>query len=155
MLYSTVTGNRLLIGSRVEKADVERIPSVLHHRKEDRVGVRLGVVEVLAVTGKPADEHPMIFLIPFVDREEDEPLVQSPGVRETRHKRVVDHIPALAVILLLDIQHLEYCRAALADGEVAELRVDVRNLHTVGVAHGLDLVHDLLDHIFVVIIDCQ
>ena len=97
----------------------------------------------------------MIFLIPFVDREEDEPLVQSPGVRETRHEGIVDHVPALAVILLLDIQHLEYCRAALADGEVAELRVDVRNLHTVSVAHGLDLVHDLLDHIFVVIIDCQ
>ena len=97
----------------------------------------------------------MIFLIPFVDREEDEPLMKSPGVRKARHEGIVDHVPALAVILLLDIQDFEYGRAALADGEVAELRVDVRNLHAVSVAHGLDLVHDLLDHIFVVIIDCQ
>ncbi len=146
---------RLLIGSRVEEADVKRIPSVLHHREEDRVGVRLGVVEVLAVTGKPADEHPMIFLIPFVDREEDEPLVQSPGVGRLVMNELSIMYQHSRSFCCLTSRTLNKRRAALADGEVAELRVDVRNLHAVSVAHGLDLVHDLLDHIFVVIIDCQ
>ena len=155
MLDSAIAGNRFLVCSGVEKSYVERVPAVPYYRKEDCIGMSLGIVVVLAVACQTAEEHPVILIVPLVDREEDESLVQTPCVRKRGHERIVDHVPALTVILLLDIQDLENCRTGLAYSEIAELRLDVRNRNTMGFAHGLDLVHDFLDHVFVIIIPCQ
>ena len=155
MLDSTIAGNGLLVCSSVEKSDVERIPAAPYGREEDCIGVSLGIVIILAVAGETAQEHPMIFVIPLVQRQENEPLVESPGIRKAGHEGIVHHIPALPVILLLYVQNLEDCRSGLTDGEISELGIDVRNRNAMGFTHGLDLVNDFLNHILVVVIPCQ
>lgn len=92
---------------RYGKSDIERISAISDIRKEDGIGMSLRIVIILAVTGKTAEEHPVVFIIPLVYRQEYEPLVKSPSVRECSHKRVVNHIPALSVVLLFHVQHLE------------------------------------------------
>ena len=73
MLYSTITGNSLLVCSSVEETDIQSIPSVSYSRKEDRIRVSLRVIIILTVTSKAAEEDSVILIIPLVDSEEDVP----------------------------------------------------------------------------------
>ena len=86
MLYSTIAGNSLLVCSSVEKSNVERVSAAPYGREEDCIGVSLGIVIVLAVTGESDKENPVILVIPLVQRQEDEPLVKPPGIRKAGHE---------------------------------------------------------------------
>ena len=140
MLDSSITGNRLLICSGMEKSDIERVSAVPDIRKEDGIGMSLRIVIILAVAGKTAEEHPVVFIIPLVDRQENKPLVKAPCVRQRSHERVVNHIPALSVVLLFHVQYLENGGTGFADSEVSELSIDVRYRNAVRFAYGLDLI---------------
>ena len=139
----------------MEESYIERVSAISDIRKEDGIGVSLGIVIILAVASKTAEEHPVVFIIPLVDRQEDEPLVKTPSVRQSCHERVVNHIPALPVVLLFHVQHLENGGTGFADSEVSELSIDVRYRNAVRFAYGLDLIDNFLDHIFIIVIPCQ
>ena len=134
VLDAAVAGDGLLVGARMEETNIQRVAAVFHYRQEDRVGVRVRIVIVLAVTREPAEEHPLVLVVPFVYREKNEALFDTPCVRKRGHEGIVDHIPALAVVLLLYVQYLEYGGPGLADSETSELGENVRLGHSAGIA---------------------
>lgn len=100
----------------MEEADILRV-ALLELGQEDGVRVHLGVVEILRVARQTTQEDTLILLVPVVDREHDEALVDTPGVGQRGDERRVDHIPVLAVVLLLLVHNrVEGC-ATLADRE--------------------------------------
>ena len=156
VLDAAVAGDGLLVGSCVEESDVQGLRVVrVDLREEDGVGVLLGVVVVLAVAGEASEEDSLVRLVPLVDRQEDEFLLDAPDIGEGGHEGAVYHVPFLAVILLLDSEDGEYGGSALADGIGTELGEDVGFLDSPGVADALDLGHYLLDHVFVVVVHAE
>ena len=126
VLDAAVAGDGLLVGSGVEEADVQGLRVVRGDlREEDGVGVLLGVVVVLAVAGEASEEDSLVGLVPLVDGQEDELLLDAPDVGEGGHEGAVDHVPFLAVVLLLDSEDGEDGGSALADGVGTELGEDV------------------------------
>lgn len=154
VLNAAEAAQRLLVGARMEETDVLRLTG-RQFRQEDRIGVGLAAVIVLAVAREAAEEHPLVLLVPVVDSQQRVTLIDTPDVRQRRHERTVDHVPALAVVLLLLVDDREEGRTALAHREGTELGEEIGLLHPVGVAHVLDLCHDLLGHVFVVVVEGQ
>ncbi len=66
VLDAAEAADRLLIGSRMEEADILRIPR-FELGQEDRVDVRFRVVEIFAVAGQAAQQHTLVFFVPVVD----------------------------------------------------------------------------------------
>ena len=79
VLDAAEAAQRLLIGSRVEKSDVLRVAR-FELGQEDGVGVRLGVVEILAVAGQSSEQYALVLLVPVVDRQHDVALVDAPRI---------------------------------------------------------------------------
>ena len=79
VLYAAVAAETLLIGPSVEETNVERVV-FLQLGQEDGVGVRVGVVVVLAVAGEAAEEDALVLAVPMVDGQHDEALVDAPSV---------------------------------------------------------------------------
>ena len=79
MLDAAEAADRLLIGSRMEEADILRIPR-FELGQEDRVDVRFRVVEIFAVAGQAAQQHTLVLLVPVVDRQHDVALVDAPRI---------------------------------------------------------------------------
>ena len=117
--------------------------------------MRLPVVIVLAVAGQPSEENPLVLAVPVIDGEQNVPLVDPPDVGQRRHERAVDHIPALAIVLLLLVDDREKRRAALADGKRSELGEDVRLVDSGLIAYVLDLGDDLLGNVLVVVVESE
>ena len=115
----------------------------------------LGVVVVLAVAGEASEEDSLVGLVPLVYRQEDEFLLDAPDVGEGGHEGTVDHVPFLAVVLLLDSEYGEYGGSALTYGIGTELGENVGLLDSSGVADALDLGHHLLNHVLVVVVHAQ
>ena len=153
MLNAAVAADGFLIGPRVEKTDILR--SSPQFRQKDRIRVRLPVVIVLAVAGQPSEENPLVLAVPVIDGEQNVPLVDPPDVGQRRHERAVDHIPALAIVLLLLVDDREKRRAALADGKRSELGEDVRLVDSGLIAYVLDLGDDLLGNVLVVVVESE
>ena len=99
VLDAAEAADRLLIGSRMEEADILRIPR-FELGQEDRVDVRFRVVEIFAVAGQAAQQHTLVFFVPVVDRQHDVALVDAPRIGQSRDEGAVDHVPVLAVVLL-------------------------------------------------------
>ena len=99
VLYATVTAEALLVGSRVEEADVERVV-FLQLGQEDGVGMGVGVVVVFAVACEAAEEDALVLAVPVIDRQHDETLVDAPGIGQGGDEGTVYHVPHLAVVLL-------------------------------------------------------
>ena len=115
----------------------------------------VGVVVVLAVAREAAEEDALVFAVPVVDGEHDEALVDAPGVGQGGDEARVDHVPQLAVVLLLLVEDaIERC-AALAHGEGAEFGEDVWFLDATVGADGFDLGQYLFGHVFVVVVGGQ
>ena len=57
VLNTTKATHRLLIGSRVEEANIERLGTLLQLGQKDRIGVRLATIKVLAIAGQTAKEY--------------------------------------------------------------------------------------------------
>lgn len=112
----------------------------------------LCVVVVLAVAGQASEENPLVRTVPFVDREEDELLFDTPDVGEGGHEGTVYHIPFLAVVLLLDPENREYCSTAFTHGVGTEFRENIGFFDSAGIADTLDLGHYLFYHVFVVVV---
>ncbi len=130
MLDAAEAAERLLIGSRMEQADVLRI-ALFQFGQENGVRVALRIVEIFAVAGQSAEEDPLIFLIPIVDGQHDVALVDAPCVGQCGDERRVDHVPVLAIVLLLLVDDgVERC-AAFAHGERTELCKDIGFFNTV------------------------
>ena len=68
-------------------------------REEYGVQVRLGVVVIVAVARESAQEHALVALVPVVDGQDDELLVDGPGVGQGGHEGAVNHVPELSVVL--------------------------------------------------------
>ena len=152
VLDAAEAAERLLISPRMEETDILRLTEC-ELRKEDGVGVGFAAVIVLAVARKPAEEHPLVLLVPIIDGEQRITLVDAPDVRQRRHERTVNHVPALPVVLLLLIDDGEEGGTALAYRERTELGKDIRLLHPVGIADILNLRHNLLGHILVIVVE--
>ena len=138
----------------MEKTDVLRVAR-FEFGQEDGVGVRLGVVEILAVARQPAEEDALVLLVPVVDGKHDVTLVDAPRVGQGGDERRVDHVPVLAVVLLLLVDDRIERRAAFAHGERSELGEDIGFLDAVHLADVFDLRHDLLGHVLVVVFEVE
>ena len=134
----------------MEETDIERVV-FLQLGQEDGVGVRVGIVVVFAVAGQSAKEDTLVFAVPMVDGEHDKTLVDTPGVGEGGDKWTVDHVPHLAVVLLLLVENAVEGGTAFADGEAAKLGEDIRLFNTTDGADVLDLGQHLLGHVFIVV----
>ena len=141
---------RLLIGSRMEEADILRIPR-FELGQEDRVDVRFRVVEIFAVAGQAAQQHTLVFFVPVVDRQHDVALVDAPRIGQSRDEGAVDHVPVLAVVLLFLIDDRVEGRAAFADGKRSEFSEYVRFVDSVAGTDVLDLRDDLFGQVLVVV----
>ena len=113
------------------------------------------IIVVLAVAGQSSEKDSLILFIPLVDRKKDEFLLDSPCIRQSYHKRAVNHVPSLTVILLLHVKYLEDCRTGFSDRKTSELSEDIRLSHSAGITHHLDLVDNLLRHVLVIEIACK
>lgn len=154
VLNAAETAQRLLVGSRVEEPDILCV-ALLQLRQEDGVGVRFGVVEILAIAGQSAQQHALVLLVPVVDRQHDVALVDAPRVGQGGDERRVDHVPVLTVVLLFLIDDRVECRAAFADGERTEFGEDIGLLHPVAMTDALDLGDDLFGEVLVVILEVE
>ena len=154
VLDAAEAAERLLVGSRVEKSDVLRVAR-FEFGQEDGAGVALRVVEVLAVAGQPAEQHALVFLVPVVHGQHDVALVDAPRVGQGGDERRVDHVPVLAVVLLFLVDDRVEHRAAFAHGERAEFGENVGFLDAVALADVLDLRHDLLGEVLVVVFEVE
>ncbi len=85
MFNSSVTAKGLLVGSRVKETDVLGIP-IVQLWQVHCVGVFFGVVVILAVASQTAKEHALVFNIPVIDRQQDELLVNGPGIGQGIHE---------------------------------------------------------------------
>ena len=139
----------------MEETYIKRVFAVLYLGKEDCVGMGVSVVVILAVAGESSEEHPLVLVIPFVDRKQDETLLDPPCIRKRSHERIVYHIPSFPVVLLLHIQNLENSGTGFPDSEASEFSENVRLLDIPGIAHDLDLADNLFRHVFVVKIHCE
>ena len=154
MLDAAETAQRLLVGTRVEEPDVLCVTR-FELGQEYGVGVRFGIVEILAVAGQPPEQHALVFAVPVVHRQHDVTLVDAPRVGQGSDERRVDHVPVLAVVLLFLVDDRVERRAAFAYGERPELGEDVGFLRVVAVADVLDLGDDLLGQVFVVVLEVE
>ena len=150
VLYAAVAAEAFLVGAGVEEADVEGVV-FLQLGEEDGVGVGVGVVVVFAVAGEAAEEDALVFAVPVVDGQHDEPLVDAPGVGEGGDEGAVDHVPHFAVVLLLLVEDAVEGGAALADGEAAEFGEDVGFVDFAVGANVFDLREDFFGHVLVVV----
>ena len=113
--------------------------------------MRIGVVVVFAVAGQTAEEYALVLAIPMVDRKHDETLVNAPSVGKSGYERAVDHIPKLAVVLLLLVEDAVEGCTAFAHGETAEFGEDIRFINTTDGADIFDLRKHFLRHVFIVV----
>ena len=150
VLYAAVAAEAFLVSAGVEEADVEGVV-FLQFGQEDGVGVGVGVVVVFAVAGEAAEEDTLVFAVPVVDGQHDEPLVDAPGVGEGGDEGAVDHVPHFAVVLLLLVEDAVEGGAALADGEAAEFGEDVGFVDFAVGADVFDLREDFFGHVLVVV----
>src|SRR5690606_1845334 len=79
--------------------------------------------------------------------------VEAPGVGKVCYERTVDHVPKLLVVLQLLIDDLVQERAAFTHGVASEFGEDIRNGYIVLVADPFDVLNDLLDLVFVVVLE--
>ena len=124
VLNTAKAAHRLLISTRVEEADIEGL-LVVELGQEDGIGVGLAAVEVLAIAGEATEEDTLILLVPMVDGQQRIALVDTPDVGKGGHKRAVDHIPTLPIVLLLLVEHREERCTTLTHGKGAELGEDI------------------------------
>ena len=150
VLDAAIAAKAFLVGSGMEKTDVERVV-LLEFGEEDGVGVGIGIVVVLTVAGQAAKEHTLVLAVPVVDGEHDEALVDAPGIGKGGNERAVDHIPHLTVVLLLLFQNAVKGGTALTDSETAKLGEDIGFGHFPIGADILDLSQHLLGHILIVV----
>ena len=139
----------------MEEPDVERVIPVFHDRKEDGIGMGICIVVILAVASQSSQKYSLVFFVPFVYGQKNEPLLDSPCIRQGGHERAVYHVPSFPVVLLLHVKNLEDGSSGLAYGEAAEFGEDVRLGNPAGIAHGLYLQQDFLSHILIVEIHRQ
>ena len=145
VLYAAIPTEALLISACVEETDVERLV-FLQFGQEDGIGMGVGIVVVLTVTGESAEEHPLVFAIPVVDGKHDETLVDTPSVGQRGDERRVDHVPQLTVVLLLLIHYTVEGGTALAHSKRAELGENIGFVDTTNGADIFYLGKDLLGH---------
>lgn len=103
---------------RVEETDV--LGFIDQFGQEDRIRVGFAVVEIFAVAGEPPEEYALVLQIPMVDGQQDVALFNAPYVGQRGHERTVDHVPPLAVVLLLLVDDREERGAAFAHGKRSE-----------------------------------
>ncbi len=94
-------------------------------------------------------------MIPMVDCQERETLVDAPYIWKSGHEGAINHIPALSIVLLLVVDHREEGCTALANSERAKLGEDVGLSDAIERTDIFDLRHDLLSHILIVIVEGQ
>ena len=154
MLNAAETTQRLLVSSRVEETDILRFV-LREFGEEDRIGMRLTIVVVLTVAGQTAQVNTLVLLVPIVDGKHNVALLDTPGIGQSSDERTVDHIPELAIVLLLLVDtRVEHC-ATFANGERTKLGEDVGLGHAVFVARVLDLCNDLLGQVLVVVLEVE
>ena len=79
VLYTAISAEALLVGAGMEESYIERVVFLQFGQKYG-IGVRVGVVVVLAVACQASEEDPLVFAVPMVDGEHDEALVYAPCV---------------------------------------------------------------------------
>ena len=151
MLDTSVAAQRFLVGARVEEADV--LGFIDQFGQEDRIRVGFAVVEIFAVAGEPPEEYALVLQIPMVDGQQDVALFNAPYVGQRGHERTVDHVPPLAVVLLVLVDDREERGAAFAHGKRSEFGKNVRFGDSGLFAEVLDLGYDLFGHILVIVIE--
>jgi len=88
MLYSAVAAEGVLVGAGVEEPDVLDVFGTVAFgivggvdlREEDGVQMRVGIVVIVAVAGETAHEDALVGFVSVVDGQDDELLVDGPGV---------------------------------------------------------------------------
>ena len=94
----------------------------------------------------------MVFFFPVIDCQHDVFLVQPPAIRQLRDERAVNHVPKLLVVLQLLLQHRIEHRTTFTYGIATKLSKNIGFSGVVFGTHPLDVFHDLLGHVLVVVV---
>ena len=140
--------------ARVEEAYIQGL-ILLQLGQEDRIGVRLATIKVLAIAGEATEEHTLILLIPIVDWEHNVALVDTPSVWQCSHKRRVNHIPLLTIVLLLLVNNtIQHC-TTFTYSITTKLCKNIWFRHIIVLTNSFHLRHNLFNHIFIVKLKIQ
>src|SRR5688572_27242162 len=72
-----------------------------------------------------------------------------------RDERAIDHVPKFLVVLKFLIDHFIQYGTAFPYGVASKFRKNVWNRYVVLVTNPLDVFHDLLDHVFIIILESE
>ena len=114
-----------------------------------------GIVVVVAIAGDTAKYHPLIIMVPFIDRQHQEFFPDSPGIRKRGDKGGVDHIPGFPVVLHFFRNYAINVRHALSYSIAAKLSKDIRHWDFGFFTGHFDIAHNLIDHELVVVFKPQ
>ena len=81
MFNSSITTYLVLVSSGMEKANIQRLTSFFYFWKEDLINMFFTIIVIMTVAGNTALDYPLIFLIPFIDREHEKFFAYTPGIR--------------------------------------------------------------------------
>ncbi len=129
MLDATVTADLVLVSSGVKKSNIKRFGTISFFREEHFVDMFFRIVIVMAVTRDASQHHPLVFFIPFIDRQHQKLFTNAPGIGQCSDERRIDHVPGLAVVLGFFADHAVNMRHALSHRVAAKLRIDIRHRH--------------------------
>ena len=99
-----------------------------------------------------SDMHTCKIIVPFIDRQENETLIEAPGIRDSVHQAVVNQIPELRIILLFLLQYGKDGSTAFTHCIFSKFGVDIRVINAFLMSRMFDVDDDFINLVFVIMI---
>ncbi len=151
MLYSSVSSNRFLICTCMEKPDIEVLFFTIL-RKDDLISFIILIIVVIAITSDSTKIYISIWFIPEIEREHDKLLPYSPSIWKGRNETAIDHIPFFFFILLLCSDNLIDDSSAFTYCIRSEFRNNIWSIYIIRITDMLDRPNYLIYHILIIIL---
>ena len=83
MLDPAIARKLVLVSAGMEEAYVQRVFALflIQLGQEHRIDMLFRCVEVMAIAGEASEMHLLVFFLPFVDRQHQEFLTNTPCIR--------------------------------------------------------------------------
>ena len=145
-----------MIGSRVEETNVERLFLIVGILgKENSIGVRLSRIVVLTIASQTSEEYSLIFIVPFIYRQENKALSDTPSVGQGSDERRVNHIPQLTVVLSFLVYYAIQNTTGLTHGERTKFGEYIRLFYALFVTYIFYLSEYLFSHIVIIVLKAE
>ena len=99
--------------------------------------------------------HTLVFVFPFVNRQQNKFFMNTPRIGNSIHKTIVYNVPTFSIVLLFLLKNLKDYRAALSHRIFSEFSVNIRFLDFFFSARFLYILDNFANNVIVIIFKSQ